>query len=290
MAGNQALREKLAGRRVVASVSGGKDSAAMSLWLTEQGIDHDRVYMDTGWEAQETYEYISGPLTTALGPIRRISPTTDMKSLVRERKGFPGGRTRFCTTELKFNPIRAHLAELMDRGADVVNAIGIRRAESVERADATEWEWSDDLDCEVWRPIVSWSVDEVISIHQRHGLRPNPLYLRGFTRVGCYPCIHASKSEIALLARTDPDRIAEIALLEQEIGAVSNADPKPSFFTLRDRDGKKHRTPISEVVAWAYTSRGGRQLTVFQEIDQADAGCMRWGMCETAEDEVPHGG
>ena len=35
------LATKLAGRRVIASVSGGKDSAALSLWLTEQGIDQE---------------------------------------------------------------------------------------------------------------------------------------------------------------------------------------------------------------------------------------------------------
>lgn len=43
---------RIAGRRVVASVSGGKDSGAMSLYLTELGIEHDRVFMDTGWEAE----------------------------------------------------------------------------------------------------------------------------------------------------------------------------------------------------------------------------------------------
>ncbi len=41
------LTTRIAGRRVVASISGGKDSAAMSLWLTDQGIDHDRVFCDT---------------------------------------------------------------------------------------------------------------------------------------------------------------------------------------------------------------------------------------------------
>jgi hypothetical protein len=54
----QRLLDKLAGRRVIASVSGGKDSAAMSLWLMEQDIDHDRVFLDTKWEHPATYEYL----------------------------------------------------------------------------------------------------------------------------------------------------------------------------------------------------------------------------------------
>ena len=40
--------ERLAGHQVCAAVSGGKDSTAMSLWLTEQGISHSRVFADTG--------------------------------------------------------------------------------------------------------------------------------------------------------------------------------------------------------------------------------------------------
>ena len=44
-----------AGVTVVASVSGGKDSAALSLWLTEQGIEHRRVFAVSGWEADEPY-------------------------------------------------------------------------------------------------------------------------------------------------------------------------------------------------------------------------------------------
>lgn len=39
---------RLAGHQVCAAVSGGKDSTAMSLWLTEQGIEHLRVFADTG--------------------------------------------------------------------------------------------------------------------------------------------------------------------------------------------------------------------------------------------------
>lgn len=40
----------------ILSVSGGKDSAATSLHLTERGIDHWRVFADTGWEHPATYD------------------------------------------------------------------------------------------------------------------------------------------------------------------------------------------------------------------------------------------
>lgn len=36
---------------IVASVSGGKDSTAMCLWLQEQGLEFTPVFLDTGWES-----------------------------------------------------------------------------------------------------------------------------------------------------------------------------------------------------------------------------------------------
>jgi 3'-phosphoadenosine 5'-phosphosulfate sulfotransferase (PAPS reductase)/FAD synthetase len=204
------LAERLAGRRVVASISGGKDSAAMSLWLKEQGIDHDRVFMDTGWEHPKTYEYLRGELSRVIGPITEIRGPRLMTDLIRHKGMFPSKRRRFCTQELKVFPMQRHLAALVEAGADVVNAVGIRRAESEARSKLEEWEWSDGFDCETWRPLLLWSEADVIDIHKRHGLPPNPLYLLGASRVGCWPCIYARKAEIRLIADIDPERIDQI--------------------------------------------------------------------------------
>jgi hypothetical protein len=38
---------------VIASVSGGRDSAAASLFLHECGIPHRRAFADTGWEHEQ---------------------------------------------------------------------------------------------------------------------------------------------------------------------------------------------------------------------------------------------
>jgi hypothetical protein len=38
--------------------------------------------------------------------------------------------------------------------------------------------------------------------------------------------------------------------------------------------------PIRKVVEWSRTANGGRQFELFAGRD-ADAGCMRWGLCET---------
>ena len=69
---------RLDSRRIIASVSGGKDSAAMCLHLRELGIPYDAVFMDTGWEHPATYDYLRGPLTGALGPIRWLRAEVDL--------------------------------------------------------------------------------------------------------------------------------------------------------------------------------------------------------------------
>lgn len=185
------LIDRIAGRRVVASISGGKDSAAMSLWLTEQGIDHDRVFLDTGWENELTYTYLRGPLTALLGPIVELRGPLLMEELIRKKGMFPSRVRRFCTQELKVKPMQRYLSARIDGGEDMINAVGIRAAESEARSRMPEWEWQDGFDCEVWRPLLRWSEQDVIDIHRRHGLAPNPLYLLGASRVGCWPCIYA---------------------------------------------------------------------------------------------------
>jgi 3'-phosphoadenosine 5'-phosphosulfate sulfotransferase (PAPS reductase)/FAD synthetase len=209
----RALLDKLAGRRVVASVSGGKDSAALSLWLKGQSIEHDRVFMDTGWEHPATYEYLRGELTRVIGPITEIRADLQMVDLIRKKKMFPSRLQRFCTTELKVRPMQRFIRSLQDGGVEPVNAVGIRREESASRSAATEWEWTDAFDCEVWRPLVAWTEAQVVAIHAKHDLRPNPLYLQGASRVGCWPCIHARKNEIRLVADVDPRPVRRLHAL-----------------------------------------------------------------------------
>lgn len=304
---NSMAIERLRGRPVVLSVSGGKDSAATSLYLREHGIDHRRVFADTGWEHPATYEYLRGELTRVIGPIVEVKASWSLPELVRKKGMFPSRTRRFCTQELKVKPLAAYVRSLND---DVVNAVGVRAAESAARAKLPEWEWSDTFDCDVWRPILGWSENEVIDIHRRHGLRPNPLYLLGAERVGCWPCIHARKAEIRMISERDPERIEEIRRLESEVQATAEARyaargetfasldyTQPTFFqaplgeictkckgqneTCEKCAGTgtiRPMWPIDKVVTWSKTSRGGRQLEIF--ADRTD-GCVRWGMCES---------
>lgn len=319
-----ALKARIGDRLIIASVSGGKDSAAMCLHLQELGLPYRAVFLDTGWEHPATYDYLRGPLAAAIGAVVEIRGKHTMPSLIRSKGMFPSRQFQFCTEELKGNVIRDYVSTLADDGHEVVNAVGIRRGESVNRADASEWEWSDKLDCWVWRPLAAWSLSDVINIHQRHGLAPNPLYLRDFSRVGCFPCKNARKDEIRLAAAEWPQRMEEIAELEREMGNAARArydryvemmqQGRADELTLQARrsvvaeDGtirpfnpptyfqpptgyKGEPWTIDRVVEWSRTARGGksenRALSLLDAMGIND-GCMRWGLCETAtEDDSP---
>lgn len=284
------LRERLAGRRVVASVSGGKDSAAMSLHLRELGIEHDRVFADTGWEADETIAYVRDVLPRVIGPIAWVRADRQMEEICLDKAMFPSKRRRWCTELLKVVPIREFMRGLGE-DARIVSVVGIRAEESEARARYPEWEphppGMSGLDVETWRPLLAWPFADVVAIHKRHGLAPNPLYLWGAERVGCWPCVYARKSEIELIARRDPERIRRLRVLEQRVGALAaeRYEPimgAPAWFQSQkeDADGRYPMVPIDDVVEWARTARGGVQFELFAPPE--DDGCMRWGLCETA--------
>lgn len=229
----------------ILSMSGGKDSVAMWLYARRLGLHPVVVYCDTGWEAPEHYQYLDY-LERTIGPFVRLSGPRTMAELVRYKGTFPSRVRRYCIEELKLRP----LARYIQRFGDRIVWTGERHQESRRRADLARSEYSRLYNCQIYRPILEWSVSDVWAELSASGITPHPLYAMGCTRVGCWPCVNATKAELRAVARLTPKRIDEIRALEQEIGQTM-------FVRDRRREQRQSGGPsvepvgIDERIAWA---------------------------------------
>ncbi len=303
------MNDKIKDTRLIVSLSGGKDSVACCLFLEEQGLEYERVFMDTGWEDQSTYGYLD-TLEAKLGKITRLKADVDISSLNEEAQqfileeekklgfvspfirliikhnSFPNQHRKYCTRSLKLTPFKDYINDIED---DITVITGLRREESKSRSTIEEFEWVDFYNCWQWRPLYRWTEADVIQIHQRHDFMPNPLYLEGFSRVGCFPCIYARKKEISLLTQERIDLISRIERFlgvytyEKNKNTKNKADlrlqirhKETGFYLSPMFQRTKKTTPIEEVVEWSRTARGGKQMPLF---DLDPPSCMKWGLC-----------
>lgn len=259
-------------RPLIASVSGGKDSTAVILYLREKGMNFTPVFCDTGWEHPITYDYLNY-LEKALDvDIVRVRNEKyfDVDEggyvrMVKKDRFFPSQQTRTCTLRLKVKPIQDYLDDLRERTKlKPVNAVGIRKEESKARSALEEIEDKDEAT--IWRPLIDWSFDQVVDIHKRHNIKPNPLYTQGFSRVGCFPCIFARKGEIKMAFERYPERFDVIRGLEKHMQELTGVDDKYTFF---------NRGKIDDVIEWAKSD----QLDLFSE--EYLSGCLTWGLCDS---------
>jgi diphthamide synthase (EF-2-diphthine--ammonia ligase) len=208
--------------------SGGKDSTALILWAKENLPEFTAVFCDTGWEHPITYAYIQeinetfleGKLVT----VKSEKYPNGFVQLVTERHGFPGVRRRFCTSELKVFPLHTYYESLDD---EVTSYQGIRADESASRAAMAESEYVNDAGGYlIRRPLLHWNAVQCFDIMYKNGVKPNPLYLLGSSRVGCYPCIMTGIGELKALLKATPDIRQRLIDLENAVNAAKPITPE----------------------------------------------------------------
>lgn len=211
---------------------------------------------------------------------------------------FPSRTAQFCTERLKLEPINAITHPILEAGGRVVSWIGEMAEESPRRAKKPQMQrirWPGNGQLVLYRPILRWTKADNFALAKKHGVKPNPLYLMGFNRVGCLPCINCGKGEISQIDQRFPEIIARLREWEQIVASVSRRG-NATFFAACDviPGGIAHIAPdtvtdvagIDAAVEWAKTTRGGKQFDLLQRLarDKADAdGAMcesAYGLCE----------
>lgn len=250
-------------------------------------IAHKRDVVQTKWRKDGVPEDTIERALAVLHPTG--NPFVDL-TLWKGR--FPSTRAQFCTEELKIKPMEQNVTVPALHAGPVVQWLGVRRDESRSRANTPRVRrvrWIDPSSTLVYFcPIAHWGWNAVFWLHERHGIKPNPLYAKGASRVGCWPCIHAGKKELKMIAQIDPDAAARLEEWEALVAKASkkgasnffapDTTPEGAALSRRSKtNGTKAEVypQAGNVFEWAKTDRGGRQYGMF-----TPACASEYGMCE----------
>lgn len=205
---------------------------------------------------------------------------------------FPSTQRKFCSFELKQIPMQEQVVDrLIAEGKRVITWQGVRAQESARRAALAEWEEGFDLgpSLSIYRPILKWTHDEVFALAKRHGIKPNPLYQQGCSRVGCMPCVNVNKAELAEIFTRWPEEISRVAEWERIVAQCSRRGNAAFFHS--GMDPVKAETNGSNVTLashgietyrdWALTTRGGRQFDMLAAMENKSVcSSVYLGVCE----------
>lgn len=185
--------------RHVLGLSGGKDSAALAIYIRDKYPKlHDKIeyfFTDTGAELAEVYEFLDR-LEGFLGKkIERLSSGKDFDHWLSVYNGFlPSAKQRWCTREMKLKPFERFV------GNDpVISYIGIRADEDREgyishkETIAAAFPFMEDG---IVREDVFRILEESVGI---------PAYYEWRSRSGCYFCFFQRQGEWLGLKRRHPE-------------------------------------------------------------------------------------
>lgn len=208
--------------RHILSLSGGKDSAALALYMRNRVPEMEYIFNDTRKELPETYDYLDRIQDYLGKPIVR---TTDRPGL--EHLGFdhwyhvygdmiPSGYRRWCTKMLKLKPFELYV------GTDkVYNYIGLRADENRKGYLSSKpniipvYPFFED-------GLVLADIERIL-IDSGIGMPPYTKW--GRTRSGCFFCFFQQKIEWVRLKQTHPDLFEEAKKYERVYEKTGN------FFT-----------------------------------------------------------
>lgn len=199
--------------RHILSLSGGKDSAALAVYLRDRIPEMEYIFHDTGKELPETYDYMAR-LESILGrPVVRTTPDDSFEHwLAVYGDMLPSNHRRWCTKMLKLKPFEAYIGD-----EPVINYVGLRADEKRTGYISTKPNIT---------AVYPFQEDgivraDVFRILEDSGLGLPPYMEWGRSRSGCYFCFYQQKIEWVRLKRQHPDLYEKAKGYEVRSAAVS---------------------------------------------------------------------
>ena len=200
--------------RHVLGLSGGRDSAALAVYMRQNHpeLDIDYFFTDTGKELPEVYEFLVR-LEGFLGkPILRLNPDRDFDFWLKQYNNFlPSAQSRWCTRQLKLRPFEQWIKPLLDAGDTVYSYVAIRADEEYREGYTSK---HDNLIVRL--PLKDAGIDKagVLELLEGTGLGL-PQYYEWRTRSGCTFCFFQQKIEWVRLMERHPEYFEEAKRYEK---------------------------------------------------------------------------
>ncbi|WP_318476262.1 phosphoadenosine phosphosulfate reductase family protein [Photobacterium leiognathi] len=217
----------------VLGLSGGKDSAALAIYMAREypDIDIDYFFTDTGYELPEVYKFIE-ELESLLGKnVLHINHTerfvnNDVKvfdKLLKEHNNFlPSGRQRWCTIRMKLEPFERWIKPFLDDGYEVISYVGIRADEPWREGYSPN---QSQTNLTIKMPFAEDGIKKagVLSILESAGIGL-PKYYEWRSRSGCTFCFFQRKIEWVRLMERYPDAFEEAKAFEKQAESSDNGE------------------------------------------------------------------
>jgi len=186
---------------VSSSFSGGKDSSVTAFLVNKVEPKQLVIFSDTGIEYPETIEYVKN-YGSKFGKLKMLEQKNDFYELV-DILGPPSRMMRWCCSTQKATPINRFQHEL---NTAILSFDGIRREESALRQGYERVRDNTKMIKQISAyPILDWSEFEVWLYILWRKIPFNPLYRKGYSRIGCYPCPNNGAWDNFLMAYYHPE-------------------------------------------------------------------------------------
>jgi len=194
--------------RHILSLSGGKDSAALAVYMRDRVPEMEYIFHDSGKELKETYNYLDR-LEVLLG--KPIVRTTSGDSFDHWLKVYgnmiPSNHRRWCTRMLKLKPFEDYVGD-----DPVINYVGLRADEDREGYISHK---PNIKAVYPFREAGKVRAD-IIKILEDSGLGLPPYMAWGRSRSGCFFCFYQQRIEWVRLKENHPDLFEEAQKYEEE--------------------------------------------------------------------------